>query len=146
MACQTCINNCCVRPCVEELLCAMDCCGCCHVPILIAPSQDLMAGTILGQRTSDLRFAPFDPLATDGTQLPRGILQYHVQTDDQGNVINRYFGFLGLGLECGPKYTNMYICGIFRLQELIGDVGAAAANNWLKLVDGNVGGNGLVRL
>lgn len=146
MACQTCINNCCVRPCVEELLCAMDCCGCCHVPILIAPSQDLMAGTILGQRTSDLRFAPFDPLAVDGTQLPRGILQYHVQTDDQGNVINRYFGFLGLGLECGPKYTNMYICGIFRLQELIGDVGAAAANNWLKLVDGNVGGNGLVRL
>lgn len=124
----------------------MDCCGCCHVPILLAPSQDILAGTILGQRTSDLRFAPFDPLAVDGTQLPRGIAQYHVQTDDQGNVIGRYFGFLGLGLECGPKYTNMYICGIFRLQDIIGDVASAAAANWLRLIDGNPGGSGLVRI
>lgn len=124
----------------------MDCCGCCHVPILLAPNLDIKAGTILGQRTSDLRFAPFDPLAIDGTQLPRGIAQYHVQTDADGNVVGRYFGFLGLGLECGPKYTNMYICGIFRLQDIIGDVASAAANNWLRLIDGNVGGSGLVRI
>jgi hypothetical protein len=97
MACQTCLNDCCVRPCVEELLCAMDCCGCCHVPILLAPNLDLKAGTILGQRSSDLRFAPFDPLAVDGTQTPRGILQYHVLTDGDGNVVHRYFGYLGLG-------------------------------------------------
>lgn len=146
MACQTCINDCCIRPCVEELLCALDCCGCCHVPILVAPSQDIKAGTILGQRTTDLRYAPFDPFAIDGTQLPRGIAQYHVQTDDQGNVINRYFGYLALGMACGPKYTNMYVCGIFRLQDIIGDVASAAANNWMRLIDGNPGGSGLVRI
>lgn len=146
MACQTCVNECCVRPCVEELLCAMDCCGCCHVPVLIIPNQSLKAGTILGQRTSDLRFAAFDPNAVDGTQLPRGILQYHVETDAQGNVINRYFGMFGLGLECGPMYTNMYVCGIFRLQEIIGDVASAAAAGWLRLIDGNPGGSGLIRI
>src|SRR5260221_6240114 len=146
MACQTCINSCCVRPCVEELLCAMDCCGCCHVPILLAANVDILAGTILGQRTADLRFVPFDPLAVDGSQQPRVILQYHVQTDDQGNVIDRYFGFLGLGLDCGPKYTNGYVCGIFRLQDIIGDVASAAASGWLKLIDGNPGGSGLVRI
>lgn len=136
MACPTCVNNCCVRPCVEELLCAMDCCGCCHVPVLLAPNLDLQAGTILGQRTADLRFAPFDPLATDGTQTPKGILQYHVQTDAEGNVVGRYFGMLGLGLDCGPKYTNMYICGIFRTQDLVGDVASAAAAGWLRIFDG----------
>lgn len=146
MACETCQNDCCVRPCVEELLCALDCCGCCHIPILLAPNLDIKAGTLLGQRTSDLRFAPFDPLAVDGTQLFRGIAQYHVKTDDQGNVIDRYFGFLGLGLACGPKYTNMYVCGIFRIQDLIGDVASAAASGILKLLDGNPGGSGLVRL
>lgn len=144
--CQTCVNNCCVRPCVAELLCALDCCGCCHIPILVAPNQDLLAGTLLGQRTADLRYAPFDPLAVDGTQLFRGILQYHVTTDANGDVINRYFGYLGLGLECGPKYTNMYVCGIWRLQDLIGDVASAAAASLLKLIDGNPGGQGLVRL
>ena len=146
MACATCLNNCCVRPCVAELLCAMDCCGCCDVPILLGASLDLQAGTILGQRTADLRFVAFDPLAVDGSQLPRGILRYHVQTDDQGNVINRYFGFLGLGLDCGPKYTNMYVCGIFRIQDIIGDIGSAAAAGWLRLIDGNPGGSGLLRI
>lgn len=146
MACATCVNECCVRPCVEQLECAMDCCGCCHIPVLLAPNVSLKAGTILGQRTSDLRFDAFDPLAVDGRQIPRGLLMYHAVTNDQGAVIDRYFGHLGLGLECGPLYTNMYVCGIFRIQELIGDVASAVASNWLRLLDGNVGGSGLVRL
>lgn len=146
MACATCLNECCVRPCVEELLCAMDCCGCCHVPILLGENLSIPAGTLLGQRTADLRFIPFDPLATDGSQLPRGILQYHVQTNANGDVVGRYFGYLGLGLDCGPKYSNMYVCGIFRLQDILGDVGAAASAGWLRLIDGNPGGSGLVRI
>lgn len=125
--CDTCVNNCCVRPCVAELLCALDCCGCCHIPVLLAPNQDLKAGTILGQRSSDLRFVPFNPEATDGSEQPRGILHYHVITDADGRVTGRYFGMLGLGLDCGPLYTNMYICGIFRTQDLDGDLNAAIA-------------------
>lgn len=146
MACVNCTGKCELRPCVEQLLCALDCCGCCHVPVLLAPNQDIKAGTILGQRESDLRFVPFDPLASDGSQLPRGIAMYHAITDNDGNIVDRYFGYLGLSLGCGPLYTNMYICGIFRLQDIIGDVASASAANWLKLVDGNVGGSGLVRL
>lgn len=146
MACATCLNNCCVRPCVEELLCAMDCCGCCHVPVLLGENLDIQAGTILGQRTADLKFVPFNPLATDGSQLPRGIAQYHVMTDAEGNVVGRYFGYLGLGLDCGPKYTNMYVCGIFRIQDIIGDLASAASAGWARLIDGMPGGGGLVRI
>lgn len=146
MPCQNCLGKCQVRPCVEELLPAYECCGHCDLPFLLGPNLDLEAGTIIGQRTTDLRFYPFDPNASDGTQLPRAILRYHVRTDDQGNVIDRYFGPLGLGLECGQPYTNAWVCGIFRLQDLFGDVAAAAASGWLKLIDGNPGGSGLVRI
>lgn len=146
MACPTCLGKCELRICVEELHCVYDCCGCCHIPVLLAPNLDLKAGTLLGQRDADLRFDVFDPLASDGTQRFRGILKYHVMTDDQGNVVHRYFGHLGLGLDCGPLYTNMYICGIFRLQDLIGDVASAAASGLLRLVEGNPGGSGIVRL
>lgn len=106
-----------------------------------------MAGTILGQRQSDQLFVPFDPNATDGSQQPRGLLHYHVKTNEEGEVVGRYFGMFGLGMEsCGPKYTNMYVCGIFRLEDIVGDVAAAAASGWLKLVDGFPGGNGIVRI
>lgn len=146
MACPTCVNDCCVRPCVEELQCALDCCGCCHLPVLYGEDLNILAGTLLGQRTADLRFVPFDPAAVDGSQLFRGIQKYHISTDAQGRVINRYFGYLGLGLDCGQIYGNMYVCGIFRIQDLIGDVAAAAASGILKLIDGLPGGSGLVRL
>lgn len=146
MACATCINDCCIRPCVEELLCAQDCCGCCDYAILLAPDLDIKAGTILGQITATRRYAPFDPAAIDGTQLPRVIARYHIKTDANGNPIERYFGFLGLGLQCGQKYTNGYYCGTFRLEDLVGDVAAAAAAGWLKLVDGLPGDTGIVRL
>lgn len=146
MACQTCINDCCIRPCVSELLCALDCCGCCHIPILLGPNLDLKAGQLLGQRSSDLRFFPYDPLATDGTQILRGLLHYHTVTDANGDVIDRYFGYLGLGLACGPKYGNMYVCGIFRIQDLVGDVAAGVASGILRLLDGNADGSGLIRL
>lgn len=146
MACQQCINDCCVRFCVEELLCATDCCGCCHLPTLLAPNLNLQAGTLLGQRTADLRFAPFDPLAVDGTQDLKGILQYHVITDANGNVVHRYFGPFGLGLDCGPLYTNRYVCGIFRTEHLVGDVASAVAAGGLRILEGGVTGPGLVKL
>lgn len=146
MACQTCINQCCVKPCVEELVCHYECCGCCHIPVLLIPDQDLPAGTILAQRASDLRFGPFDPLATDGLQFPKGFLKYHVLTDENGNVVHRYFGYLGLGLDCGQPYTNMYICGIFRTQDIVGDLASAVATpNFGRIVEGTVDA-GLVKI
>lgn len=146
MACPTCISNCCIRPCVEELDCIYDCCGCCHIPILLAPNLDLPAGQLLGQLDSTRQYAAFDPTAVDGTQLFRGILKYHVQTDENGHVIGRYFGQLGLGLNCGPLYTNMYVCGMWRTEDLFGDVASAAATGIIKLVDGPASGPGIVRM
>lgn len=145
MACDTCVNNCCTRPCVDELLCAISCGDCCHIPVLMLPNLDLEAGTILAQQTSTQRFGAFNPLANDGLQVPVGILKYHIQTNDAGDITGRYFGIFGLGLDCGPKYTNMYVSGFFRTQELRGDVASAIAAGLLRLIDGSVDA-GLVKL
>lgn len=125
MACQNCVNNCCIRWCVEELLCSRDCCGCCHIEVLFGPNLDIPAGQWLGQKTDDKRMYPFDPMATDGTQKPKGIAKYHYQTDANGDVLNRWFNPLVPGSLCGEKYGNMYVCGIFRNQDLRGETGAA---------------------
>lgn len=145
MACETCQNNCCIRWCVEELICATDCCGCCHLPVLFGPNLDIPAGQILGQKDADLRFYPFDPFATDGTQIPRGLSKYHYETDANGDVKNRYFNPLVPGSLCGEKYGNVYFCGIFRTQDLVGDVGAAESGRLLRILYGNAD-SGLVKL
>jgi hypothetical protein len=40
----------------------------------------------------------------------------------------------------------MYVCGIFRIQDIVGDLASAAATNWARLIDGNVDGSGLFRI
>lgn len=146
MACQTCINNCCHRWCVEELVCAIECCGCCHIPVLMGPNESWHAGQIIAQKDSDLRFYEFDPFAVDGTQVPVGIAKYTVEADAQGNAISRYFNGLSPFAEgCGQPYTNMYVCGIFYTQYLRGDVSAARAAGILRRLEGN-DSTGLVKL
>lgn len=145
MACETCTSNCCIRWCVEELLCATDCCGCCHIRVMFGPNLDIPAGQILGKKTLDKRFYPFDPFAVDGTQIPRGISKYHYTTDANGDVVNRFFNPLVPNSQCGEKYGNMYVCGIFRTADLIGDVGAAEAGRLLRELTGDTD-SGLVKL
>lgn len=145
MACQTCINNCCHRWCVDVLECATPCCGCCHLPVLMGPNQSWHAGQIIAQNDSDLRFYEFDPSAVDGTQVPLGIARETVESDENGNAINRFFNGLVPAAECGQPYTNMHVCGIFYTQYLRGDVAAARAAGLLRRIEGN-DSTGLVKL
>lgn len=104
----------------------------------MGPNQSWHAGEIIAQKDDDLRFYVFDPNATDGTQHPLGIAMWNVESDAMGNAINRYFNAqVPSASGCGQPYTNMYICGIFRTQELRGQVGAARAAGLLKRKEGN---------
>lgn len=143
--CPTCISNCCHRWCVEELLCALECCGCCHLPTLFGPNLDIQAGQLLGQKDSDLRFYPWNPLATDGTQDLLGIAMHHLTTTAEGRVTNRFFQGLVPFIDCGQPYDNRYVCGIFRTQDIIGDITTARATGRLLRIEGNDSA-GLVRL
>lgn len=145
MACDTCLNSCCIRPCVDKLVCAYECCGCCHLPVLFGPNLDMEAGTIVGMKDSDLRFYPFNPNASDGTQNPLGVTYRHYVTDANGDVNGTRFGPLGLGLECGEKYGNVYFCGIFRTEDLRGDVASAIAARLFRRISGSVDA-GLVKV
>lgn len=144
-ACQQCINDCCHRWCLDELVCALDCCGCCHIPILMGPNEDWHSGQIIAKKDSDLRYYKFDPFATDGTQVPIGLAMYTVTSDENGFAQTRYFNGLVPGADCGQPYTNMYVCGIFYTQYLRGDVGAARAAGLLRTLEGN-DQTGLVKL
>jgi hypothetical protein len=137
MACPQCISDCCHRWCVEELLCAMECCGCCDLPTLFGPNLNIQAGQLIAQKDDDLRFYPFDPAATDGTQNLLGVARYHIQTNAEGRVLHRYFNPMVPSSECGPIYSNRYVCGLFRTQDIIGDIAAARASGRLLRVEGN---------
>lgn len=145
MACNTCQTNCCIRPCVERLHCAYECCGCCHLPVLLGPNLDMEAGTIVGMNDTDLRFYPFDPSADDGTQVPLGVTYEHYVTNAAGDIIGNRFGPLGLGLECGEKLGNVYFCGIFRITDLRGDIASAIAARLLRRISGSLDA-GLVKV
>ena len=137
MACENCINKCCQRWCVDRLDCALDCCGCCHIPILMGPNQSWHSGEIIAQNDTDLKFYIFDPYPTDGTQVPLGLAMYSVDSDENGTPHDRYFNGLVPGADCGPLHTNMYICGIFYTQQVHGDVASARAAGLLSRKEGN---------
>lgn len=135
--CPTCIGPCCHRwePC--QIFCATDCCGCCPLPTIYGPNQTIEAGTIVAQRASDLLFFPFDPTATDGLQEPLGIQEWTITIDANGRV-QQYFNPFVPTSECGPLYSNRFICGIFYTQQLKGDVAAAWATGRLVRVEGTI--------
>ncbi len=137
MSCPTCINDCSHRWCVEELLCAVECCGCCDLATLFGPNLDIPAGQLIAQKDSDERFYPFDPAATDGRQEPLGIARYHIKTNENGQPYHRYFNPLVPSSECGPLYSNRYVCGVFRTQDIRGNIQAAFATHRLLKVEGN---------
>lgn len=138
--CPTCINKCAHRWCVDMLLCAFDCCGCCHLLGVFVEDADIPAGTLLGER-NDKRLGPFDPLATDGLQNFMGIAMHHITTDENGEVLPRVYNPYTPSANCGPLYDNFYVCGIFFENQLFGDVDAAIAAGGLRRVHG-----GLVKL
>ncbi len=144
---QNCPNcpDCCNEPCFEQLECVLSCVPCCHIEIVPAPSTDLLAGTIMAQREADNLWDAYNPEATNGLQYPRGVLKFTTATDAEGRVTNMGNTFLNTG--CGPKTTNMYIEGSFRVADTYGNLAAALGNPAFgRMVEGWPAGPGIWKL
>lgn len=149
MDCPTCCAELCPNPKIDCVTCdgagGRSGCGCCNIEIVLIPSTQYLAGMILGERAGDGRFGPFDPAATDGRQIPRGILKFKVQTDDAGAIYgNEYNAY---GIDCPRLTTAMYVCGIFRTEEIVGNLAAAVSTGLFgRVLQGGYDGPGLYAL
>ena len=130
--------------CLAEILCLYSCGCCCTLPIRIVPNRMLAAGTILAQRQEDELWDAFDPDAENGLQIPRGVLRYNVNTDASGRLQNFISPW---NSACPPLVTNVYYCGTFRIEETIGDLGAALSHpGFGRLIEGFLNGQGTWKL
>lgn len=142
--CATC-DPCSIEFCWAEIPCDEYSCGCCcDIPIKLIPNQNLVRGTIVAERAADQLWGAYDPNATDGLQVPRGILRYDSVVDENG-AIQRAMG--PWGMSCGDLYTNAWICGTFKIEAIPNHLQEAlSTGNFGRLLNGRVGGTGVWKL
>jgi hypothetical protein len=138
-------DECSVEFCWAEVDCNVYSCGCCcDIPIKLIPNTTLVRGTIVAQRATDGLWGAFDPTATDGLQIPRGVLRYDTVVDANGRI-KRATGMFGTS--CGDLYTNAWICGTFRIETTPNHLAEALSHeSFGRLVEGNIGGTGVWKL
>jgi len=92
------------------------------ININIGPSLTLARGTVMGETTATPGlFKPYASGNVDGTQIPKGVLQYACTTDASSNItIANEFGVT-------QKAAPLYVSGIFKTTDLTGlDANAVA--------------------
>jgi hypothetical protein len=82
-------------------------------------------------------YGPYSATATNGLQLPAGVLQYACTTDGSGNVSP---GISTVGNEWGvtSKYAQMYVQGEFSCADLVGLDANCVTVGFGRLVQGTV--------
>lgn len=98
-------------------------------------------------------YKAYSAAATDGSQFPRGILQYDVSTDASGNItLTDISGQAGGEWGQTSKTAPMYISGMFQIEDLpltgtgALDGNAVRAAGW-RMVEGSIAlGHGIVAL
>lgn len=123
------------------------------IEVIPAPSQTLVAGTIMAQRSSDGKWKPYDPAAAAagtpgqadaGLNVPRGVLKLPTTVTADGIV---QFGDNPFGLPAAVETTSIYVVGSFPLQTTIGNLSAALSNNGFgRIIEGFLGGTGVWKL
>lgn len=84
------------------------------VDVPLKASTTFVKGTVIGEKTSDGKYAAYASGASDGTQIPKGIVAYNCTTDASGNItIEGEFGQT-------RKLCPMWIAGVFNTAELTG--------------------------
>ncbi len=110
---------------------------------LATPNNASIVHATTGQRLGT--FAAYASGHTDGTQIPKGVLQFDCATDASGNIT------LGTAATGGPYQqtmicTPMYISGAFLTNELTG-LDANAVTVWpARLIEGTLANGGIVEL
>jgi hypothetical protein len=77
-------------------------------------SLTLAKGTVLGKITATGKYIAYASGASDGSQLPVGILRRAATTDGSGNITN--YSEWGTTGACAPIYTQ----GAFKIADLVG--------------------------
>ncbi len=103
--------------------------------IRLAPNGTFPQGTVLGEYSANPGvFAPYAAGNTDGTEVPRGLLEFSVVVDAGGNI--SYPVATGLTTNIG-QLTTMFCSGYFATGDLVGlDTNAVSALG--RLVEGTV--------
>lgn len=102
-------------------------------------------GTVLGEVTATPgTYAPYASGNADGSQNAAVLLKYEVTVDHSGNM---WFGTGATG-EFGQQMAAVaaYMSGTFRIQDLTGLDANAVTVMKARVIEGAVGGNGIVRL
>lgn len=102
---------------------------------LATPGNASLAQTVIGQPLGV--YKAYATGNTDGSQVPKGILQFASATDANGNVS---LGAAAIGGPFGQtqKYSSMYIAGCFLCEELTGLDAAAITAGLGRLIEGTV--------
>lgn len=99
-----------------------------RINIKLAASQVIAKGTVMGETTATPGlFKPYASGNADGTQIPKGFLEYDCATDAAANIT---FGAVAGAGTFGETHlvAPMYYQGSFATTELTGlDAGAVAA-------------------
>lgn len=134
--CETCTPVC-TFFCIEDLECINSCAHCCPTEVRLGPNLALPRGQLLAQKASDGFYYPYNPAATDGLEIPKGVLKYHVHTDALGRVSDPRVPFFGTNN--GHLTAIAWSQGDFRIGDIRGDLYAALFYpSFAKLVDGFV--------
>ena len=98
-------------------------------------------------RGRHIRLGGHDQRDQSRRQLPdyRQSPRFNVQTDDAGAIYgNEYNAY---GIDCPRLTTAMYVCGIFRTEEIVGDLAAAVSTGLFgRVLQGGYDGPGLYAL
>jgi hypothetical protein len=87
-----------------------------QIAVNISASQTIARGTTLGEVSASLgTYQAFASGASDGTQNPKGIIEYDITTDSSGNITS--LGDFGLTTKTVP----MWVSGYFNIADLYDD-------------------------
>ena len=119
-------------------------------PVNLPNSVTYAKGTVLGEVTATPGlFKAYASASSDGSQVPKAILQYDCATDSSGNItIGASAGGAAFGVT--HKSAPAYFAGTFKTAELVQsgagaiDANALSAGGW-RLISGSVT-DGVVRL
>lgn len=87
--------------------------GSAAVDAVSSPTTVLRAGLILGRKTSDGLLYQYDPTATDGTQVPAGVLMNTISMlGANGSAENKDAGAMGVVCAAPVKAAQLLVLGV----------------------------------
>lgn len=117
---ETCLNcgTCCGGTCDNVFAsCRANCFPCCEDSVQFLPSLDLPQLEIVAKQTSTQKYGKYNPAASDGLEVPLGVLKHPVRTDADGRLVN-FQNLLSFVPGCGQYVGVIFTSGEFAESKL----------------------------